>query len=241
MTTALNKPNKLDGLAFLSGVANGIANLAIFDPQYRGGLDKLSYGNEGERQRARSKLPSMGDDLINQYVQELERGVKPSSYVCIWCDKFTLGENIWRNWTKGTGLSLVDLIVWRKPDIGQGYRSRRISEYLLVLQKPPTKAGATWKRTPMIPDVWTQNDERAAMGEYAASLWKKEKVYSLAAFMKNGHPHAKPVGLQAHIIRATTTPKDIVIDPAAGGYSVLRACQITGRNFWGADIRDWKV
>ena len=52
------KPNtrlKMDGLEFLSLLPAGAIPVAFFDPQYRGVLEKLSYGNEGKsRGRRRS-------------------------------------------------------------------------------------------------------------------------------------------------------------------------------------------
>jgi site-specific DNA-methyltransferase (adenine-specific) len=92
-----------------------------------------------------------------------------------------------------------------------GYRTRRISEYCLVLQKAPLRAKGVW-RVHDIPDV------------------VEEKLDTRLA-------HAKPVGLQARLIDALTNPGDIVIDPAAGSYSVLEACRRTGRRFLGCDIR----
>lgn len=45
--TLVNKPNKMDGLKLLKRLNNGVAAAAFFDPQYRGILDKMGYGNEG--------------------------------------------------------------------------------------------------------------------------------------------------------------------------------------------------
>jgi site-specific DNA-methyltransferase (adenine-specific) len=45
------------------------------------------------------------------------------------------------------------------------------------------------------------------------------------------------VELQARLIGALTNMGDIVIDPAAGSYSVLEACRRTNRQFLGCDIR----
>ena len=53
-----------------------------------------------------------------------------------------------------------------------------------------------------------------------------------------GAVHPKPVGLQAALIEAVTDPGDIVLDPAAGSYSVLAAAQRMGRRFLGCDIAD---
>ena len=91
-----------------------------------------------------------------------------------------------------------------------GYRSRRKSEYLLVLQKAPVRAKGCWTDHD-IPDVWAE---------------KTTKV----------HPHSKPVELQQRLIKATTKEGGFVLDPAAGGYSVLEACKRAGREFIGGDI-----
>jgi site-specific DNA-methyltransferase (adenine-specific) len=47
-------------------------------------------------------------------------------------------------------LKCVDLIAWDSLRLGNGYRSRRRGDYLLVLQKPPLAAKATWRDHGMI-------------------------------------------------------------------------------------------
>jgi len=42
--------------------------------------------------------------------------------------------------------------------------------------------------------------------------------------------------LQKRLITATTEPNDIVLDPAAGGFSVYDSCIETGRLFLGCDL-----
>ena len=39
---------------------------------------------------------------------------------------------------------IVSLITWNNPRFGTGYRTRRTSEYLIVLQKAPKRAKGTW-------------------------------------------------------------------------------------------------
>lgn len=47
----LNRKNKMDGLDLLNSIDTETVKVAFFDPQYRGILDKLSYGNEGCKPR----------------------------------------------------------------------------------------------------------------------------------------------------------------------------------------------
>jgi len=42
--------------------------------------------------------------------------------------------------------------------------------------------------------------------------------------------------LQKILIEAVTNPLDLVVDPAAGSYSVLEACLLSQRTFLGCDI-----
>lgn len=205
----INFKNKIDGLLLLENLENASVKTAFFDPQYRGVLDKMRYGNEGARQKERCGLPQMNEATIQKFLQEIDRVLTPSGHLFLWIDKFHLCEGI-KHWFDNTSLKTVDLIVWDKGKIGMGYRSSRKSEYLLILQKHPCKVKGFW-RTHNIPDVW------------------QEKVV-------NKHPHSKPVGLQTALIEATTKENDTVLDPAAGGYSVFQACKKSNRNFIGGDV-----
>lgn len=205
-----NRKNKIDGLLLLSAIPDDSIKSTFFDPQYRGVLDKLSYGNEGiNRGKARSELPQMDENTIIKFIKEIDRVVMPSGHLFLWVDKFHLCQGV-LDWIIGTRFNLVDMIVWNKGKIGMGYRTRRKSEYLIVLQKSPIRAKGCWN-IHTIPDVW------------------EEKVVKI-------HTHSKPVELQKQLILATTNENDWVLDPASGGYSVFNACVQTNRNFIGGDI-----
>lgn len=205
-----NARNGSDGLVFLEAVRDSSLKAVFFDPQYRGVLDKMKYGNEGKnRGQMRASLTQMSEETIARFLCQIDRVLRPSGYLFLWVDKFHLVEGV-APWFAGTPMETVDMITWNKQKIGMGYRTRRKSEYLIVVQKMPKRARATW-HTHDIPDVWD------------------EKVVKT-------HAHSKPVELQKKLILATTDEGDLVCDPAAGGYSVLAACQATGRRFIGCDI-----
>lgn len=207
---AINKKNKADGLDLLANINDKTVATAFFDPQYRGVLDKLKYGNEGKaRGKARCKLKQMDENTIINFIKEIDRVLKNSGHLFLWVDKFHLCQGV-LEWLKGTNLNLVDMIVWDKCKIGMGYRTRRKSEYLIVLQKTTTRAKGCWNDH-AIPDVWEE---------------KTQKV----------HPHSKPIELQKRLIDATTQDGDYVLDPASGGYSVYEACKLLNRDFIGCDI-----
>lgn len=208
----INDYNVLDGLTLLKNINDKVITASFFDPQYRGIMEKMKYGNEGEgRQKARAELSQMSEETIQQFIEEIDRILIPSGHLLIWIDKFHLCEGT-TPWFKNTSLSIVDLITWDKGKIGMGYRTRRKSEYLLILQKLPLRAKGVWSKHD-IPDVWT------------------EKIVGKI------HPHQKPLILQKNLISSISSINDYILDPCAGSYSVFEACKTIERNFIGCDLK----
>ena len=199
---------------------SGSVSCSFFDPQYRDVLDKMKYGNEGARQIKRAILPQMGENLIVDFLSEIHRCLKPSGYLFLWVDKFILCEGKVLQWiemeekknTESQKLKIVDMITWDKQSFGMGYRSRRTSEHLLIIQKEP-KTIKTWKDK-SIRDVWSEKIEHP----------------------RSGHAHRKPQGLIKKLILSVTEPGDIVLDPCAGSFLTLVCCKETERNFLGCDL-----
>lgn len=197
-----------DALALLRSLPDACARLVFFDPQHRENLDKLKYGNEGARQRERCLLPAMTSDYIDGCCREAVRVLVPGGYLMLWANAFGLVQG--HHLRLADALQCVDLIAWDNQHLGMGYRSRRRGDYLVILQKPPIRAKATW-RDHAIPDRWVEKVDRKL------------------------HPHIKPVGLIARLIAATTSPGGLVVDPAAGSFVVMHAAHRLGRDFIGCD------
>ena len=219
----LNVAQRRDALDLLRSLSAGCSPLAFFDPQHRGVLDRLKFGNESARQRGRARLPAMTEDYIDACCREIGRVLIPGGYLMLWVDTFGLCEGHhlriadppeWlakRSHKSSAGaLKVVDLISWDCLRIGMGKRSRRRGDYLLVLQKPPVSA-RTW-RDHAIPSRWLEKVDRRA------------------------HPHIKPIGLISRLIAAVTEPGDLVVDPAAGSFVVMKAAHQLDRNFVGCDV-----
>ena len=207
----INQKNKYNRIDLLDNLKENSVKVFFFDPQYRGILNKHSYGNEGvSRGRARSSLPQMSEVLIYEFISKIEKVLMPSGYLFLWVDKFHLVEGVSSWFGDISTLSLVDMITWNKEKMGMGYRTRRQSEYLVIIQKEPKKAKSTWT-IHNIPDIWSEKVEKR-------------------------HPHSKPINLQKKLIEATTCEGDIVCDPASGGYSVLECCKELNRTFIGCDL-----
>ena len=213
-----NSRNHANGMDLLQSICDRTVNAAFFDPQYRGVLDKLNYGNEGKyRGKARANLPQMNTETIMNFIKELNRILIPSGYLFIWVDKFHLCEGI-NEWLEGTYFKITDMITWVKTtkngkfEMGMGYRSRHCSEYVVITQKHPQKVIGHWNDHKLL-DVWPESVTKT-------------------------HPHCKPIELQRRLIEAVTKKGDLIVDPAAGGYSVLEACRQSGREFLGCDIEN---
>ena len=170
-------------------------------------MDKMKYGNEGERQKGRAELKQMSEETIKLFMKEIDRVLIPGGHLFLWVDKFHFCEGA-SHWTSGILHSIVDLITRDKGKIGMGYRTRRKSEYLLIIQKKPIRAKEYWTRHD-IPDVWT------------------EKITN------KKHPHQKPLILQKSLIDAVSSEGDYILDPCAGSYIVMDICKEVSRNFIG--------
>lgn len=202
---------KMDGLELLSHLPTESVPVAFLDPQYRGVLDKMNYGNEGEsREKRRCALMQMPEELIREFIRSIDACLMPSGHLFLWMDKFHLCQGF-KTWFEATRLEIVDLIVWNKDRMGMGYRSRRVSEYCVVLQKHPRKAKGVWQ-IHTIRDVWLERTKT------------------------RDHPHQKPIALQSELIAAVSNEGDYVVDPAAGSFSVMAAAHAKNRNFIGCDL-----
>lgn len=217
-----NKYLQMDGLKLLLSLPHDSVDLSIQDYQYREILDNMDYGNKDDgRQKARVALAQMSTEVIISFLKETAFVLKPSAYVFLWVDKFILCEGLHLGWLSAVNdghkkpiLNMVDMITWDKGLIGQGYRSRRQSEHLLIIQKTP-KTIKTWKDR-SIPDSYS------------------EKI--LLPRTKGLHPHRKPVGLIKKLIESVTEVGDLVLDPCAGSFSTFSVCDETGRDFIGCDL-----
>jgi site-specific DNA-methyltransferase (adenine-specific) len=203
----------MDGLALLKWMTHSTANLVIFDPQYRGVLNKLKYGNEGvQRERERARLPTLNEYQIARFIEESARVLKPSGHLMLWISKYMLAEGrhigLFRY---AEDLTRVELIHWNKLRPGMGQRARSRSEYLIIAQKKPVRAKGIWTDHG-IDDSWPEGADRSE------------------------HPHTKPYQMMTRLVKAVTKRGDVVVDPSAGSYLMLEVCRLNGRRFLGCDI-----
>lgn len=105
----LNARMKMDGRKLLAALPPKTIPVAFFDPQYRGVLDKMQYGNEGKKRgQRRCALEQMSEQVIADFIRAIDKVLIPSGHLFLWIDKFHLC-NGFREWLDGTSLDIVTL------------------------------------------------------------------------------------------------------------------------------------
>ena len=106
----INDKNKSDGMELMKNLKDETIKLCVFDPQYRGILDQLHYGDEGKSRNVdRCALPQMTEEKIVEFLTEISRVLKPSGHIFLWVDRFHLCEGSAHKWRKGLPLEVVDI------------------------------------------------------------------------------------------------------------------------------------
>jgi site-specific DNA-methyltransferase (adenine-specific) len=98
-------------------------------------------------------------------------------------------------------------LVWDKKKIGMGYHYRSRYEFILFFEKGKRKLNDL-----AIPDVI-----------------ECPRIY-------NGYPTEKPVEVNEILVRQSSQPDELVVDPFMGSGSTAIAASRSGRNFAGTDV-----
>jgi hypothetical protein len=193
-----------------------------FEARQDASLEAYMKEKAEEEREQNERWPNIG--CVRAKIQEITskrrtcraaaRILSPSGYLLRWANAFQVCEG--QHLRLADVLQCVDLIAWDNQRMGMGYRARRRGDYLVVLQKPPIRARATWADH-SIADRWVEKVDQA-----------------LHQHIK--HPHIKPLRLIFRLIKATTKPGDLVVDPAAGSFVVMHAAHYAQREFTGCDI-----
>jgi site-specific DNA-methyltransferase (adenine-specific) len=113
---------------------------------------------------------------------------------------------------EAAGFKFHKPIVWDKVSIGMGYHYRARYEFVLFFEKGKRRLNDL-----SIPDILTAKRVRGA------------------------YPTEKPVELLEVLVRQSTSPGELVVDPFAGSGATGDAAIKNGRDFLGADISDRAV
>lgn len=212
-----------DALEHLETLEPGSAGAVVTDPPYCSGgnnetMKRAAKGQGIASQRMRSGEVEWfaGDNmttpalvwLLRSVAFRAERLLVPGGSLLVFLD--------WRMWAslapalESSGLRLANMIVWDKgsPGLGTGFKPRH--ELIAHLTKG---AGAF------------------------GSLLGANVISGISRVhgSKKLHATEKPVELMERLIKVTTAPLDLVIDPFCGAGSTGVAAAKLGRHFFGCD------
>jgi len=208
----LIRPNGLlynkDCLHVLNKIPSNSIDLILTDPPYGIGFKGLN-GNTIKNDSKAEILP-----IFNSFTKEAKRILKPGRCCCVFC--FSGGkESIFTSWIAimQKNLEYKSTVVWDKGIIGLGTHYRHGYDFILVAKKKGGKC------------IWNG-------GNRVSNIIHMEKDKP----QKGDHPTPKPIRLLEHFINLHSNKDEIILDPFAGGGSVLHAVINLKRKFIGIEI-----
>jgi DNA modification methylase len=217
-----------DEEAYATFLAGSRAQAVITDPPFNVPI-KGHVGGKGKIQHAEFVMAS-GEMSSEEFVAFLMASLRLSA------SALTDGGLLycfmdWRHLREilaavdALGLTLINLVVWVKPNGGMGsfYRSRH--ELILVLKK-----GSTSHRN---------NVELGRHGRNRTNVWEYAGVNSLDPDRRADleiHPTVKPVEMIADAILDCTARGEIVLDPFLGSGTSVIAAEKIGRVCFGIEL-----
>ena len=202
----------------------------FLDPPYNIGVD---YGNGSKA----DKLPP------EEYLAQMKRLAELS------VERLTATGSIWflipERWADQIGSMLSELlprrnrVIWRET-FGQ-YREDRF---------PPGHRHLLWhvmdaENSPFYTNDIRVESQRMKDGDRRAKgprvpddVWEFPRLVGNAGERIKGHPCQLPEVLLERIIRCSTQPGDVVLDPTAGTGTTLRVAQRLGRSYVGIEEQE---
>lgn len=171
-------------------------------------------------------FPIFRNDRFEEFFHEAFRVLKKNTHLYFYCDEET--ADVAKPIGRAAGFTFWKSLVWAKtrqnmkPDaddlvvehqaMGMGYHYRSAKEFVLFFEKGKRK----------LTDLGVRD------------------VLPFPA-IKNGYPTEKPVDLNKVLIRLSSEPGEIVLDPFMGSASTGVAAVKLGRVFMGGDIKETAV
>lgn len=203
--------HNIDAVALLTGMPAGSVDLIVTDPAYES-LEK--HRKVGTTTRLTHSKASSNDWFT----------VFPNArFAAFFDDAFrVLKKNahlyvfsdaetmfVMKPIAEAAGFRFWKPIVWDKKKIGMGYHYRARYEFILFFEKGKRKLNDLG-----IPDIIEEPR------------------------IRGGYPTEKPVRVSEILIRQSSSPSDLVVDPFCGSGSVGVAALRNGRSFIGGDISE---
>ena len=204
-----------DAVEWLRGLAPESADLVITDPPYESLEKHRAKGTTTRLKHSKASSNDWFDVFPNgrfpELLAELYRVLRPARHFYLFCDAetmFTIKPLLWT-----AQFTFHKPLVWDKCTIGMGYHYRARHEFILFCTK------------------WASGKKG---GRRLNDLGVADII--AAPRIRGGYPTEKPVAVSEVLVRQSTQPGELVIDPFMGSGSVGVAALRQGRRFAGCDL-----
>lgn len=216
-----------DCIEWLATLAPESADLVVTDPAYES-LEKHRAKGTTTRLKvsdasSNAWFPIFGNERFPALFEQLYRVLKRGAHCYVLCDQETMF--VVHDVAPKAGFAWHKFLVWDKVRPGMGYHYRATHEVICFLEKGKRKGIA---KLGCLNDNATADILRIKEVEERGAILSCERV--------KGYPTEKPVPLLSELIRMSSSPNDLVIDPFAGSASTGVAAKLAGRFFAGCDV-----
>ena len=204
-----------DSCELLDQLEQKSVDLVITDPAYESLEKHRAKGTTTRlKQSAASSnewFPIFRNDRFDELFEKLWVVMKPNTHLYMFCDQETMF--VAKPIGERHGFTFWKPLVWKKlGPIGMGYHYRALYEVILFFEKGKRKLNDL-----SIPDVLE------------------------AKRVRGGYPTEKPVDLLTTLVKQSSEPGEVVIDPFSGSGATGVAAVQQGRDYLGGDIKESAV
>ncbi len=203
-----------DAVTWLQTLLPDSVDLVITDPAYESLEKHRAKGTTTRLAKSKASsnewFPIFRNDRFDALLRELYRVMRPESHMYLLCDQETMF--VVKPLAERHGFRFWKPIIWDKVTIGMGYHYRCRYELVLFFEKPGPGGKGRKLNDLGVPDVLT------------------------FPRVRNGYPTEKPVELLDVLVRQSSAPYELVIDPFCGSGSTGVAAVKARRVFHGCDV-----
>jgi len=224
-----------DAVEYLTKIAPESVDLVVTDPAYES-LEKHRAKGTTTRLKASDAssnewFPIFDNDRFPALFEQLYRVLKKGTHCYVLCDQETMF--VVHDVAQKAGFAWHKFLVWDKVRPGMGYHYRATHEVICFLEKGKRKGDA---KLGCLNDNSTADVLRFEEVQEQGAILSHDRV-----FLRGADPTEKPVPLLQELIRMSSRPGDLVVDPFAGSCSTGVAASLLGRRFGGCDVKQSAV
>jgi site-specific DNA-methyltransferase (adenine-specific) len=223
-----------EALLELRELPDASVDLVITDPPYSSLEKWRDMGTttrlKNSTQSSNEWFPTVSNEYLGEVFEQCWRILKNNTHLYVMCDEET--GDVLKPILRSLGFNMRKSLIWHKvgkpvshvcpkcdglvethsPGTpGMGYPFRSQWEMILLAEKGKRKPPADKSVRNVLQVPWIKN--------------------------KNAYPTQKPYELLQILIRQSSFPGDLVLDPFAGSGSCGEAAYLEGRNFLGFDVK----